>query len=78
MSTSNEVCWLLQKVPSTPTHGFNSFEEFLNNKLYSRNNILRYERMFDKDFVSTGGLETTEVCRPRLPLIAPYWPVRKS
>jgi len=69
LSTSNEICWLLQKVPATPTHGFNTNEEFIN-KRFSRGNILRWERMFDKDFVSNGGLETTEVCRPCLLLIA--------
>jgi len=62
LSTSNEICWLLQKVPATSTHGFKTFQEFLDNKQYSRNSILRYERMFDKHYVSTGGLETTEVC----------------
>jgi len=62
LATSNEICWLLQKVPTTSSHGFKTFQEFLDNKQYSRNSILRYERMFDKHFVSTGGLETTEVC----------------
>jgi len=62
LSTSNEICWLLKKVPATSTHGFKTFQEFLDNKQYSRNGILCYERMFDKHFVSTGGLETTEVC----------------
>ena len=61
LSISNEICWLLQKVPVTSSHGFKTFQEFLDNKQYSRNSILRYERVFDKHFVSTGGLETTEV-----------------
>lgn len=36
-----------------------SFQDFLDNHQYTRNGILRYERIFGDGFVSTGGLETT-------------------
>ena len=35
--------------------------EFLDDGQYSRNGILRYERIFGDTFVSTGGVETTKV-----------------
>jgi phosphoethanolamine N-methyltransferase len=52
----------VQKVelPLSERHGFKTFQEFLDNKQYSRNGILRYERIFGTNFVSTGGLDTTE------------------
>ena len=35
--------------------------EFLDDGQYSRNGILRYERIFGDTFVSTGGVATTKV-----------------
>lgn len=35
------------------------FRHFLDGSQYQMQGILRYERMFGKGFVSTGGLETT-------------------
>ena len=35
--------------------------EFLDDGQYSRNGILRYERIFGDTFISTGGLQTTKV-----------------
>jgi len=60
--SGNQICWLLYKsrVEHAEFHGFKTFQEFLDNKQYSRNGILRYARVFGKDFVSTGGLQTTE------------------
>ena len=40
----------------------NCSTEFLNDGQYKRNGILRYEKVFGRTFVSTGGKETTEVC----------------
>lgn len=59
----NQVCWYLQKVELTDNdaHGYKNFQEFLDKQQYSRNGILRYERIFGRHFVSTGGKETTEV-----------------
>ena len=36
------------------------FQKFLDEQQYSRNGILRYEKIFGQDFVSTGGITTTE------------------
>ena len=36
-----------------------TFQEFLDQQQYSKNGILRYEKIFGKHFVSTGGRETT-------------------
>ncbi|CAH1779771.1 unnamed protein product [Owenia fusiformis] len=59
----NQVWWLLQKQQINKMddyHGYKTFQEFLDNEQYSRNSILRYEKIFGKDFISTGGLETTK------------------
>ncbi|XP_077312409.1 uncharacterized protein LOC143933399 [Lithobates pipiens] len=58
----NQVCWLLQKVPRERDghQGYVTFQQFLDNKQYSRKGILRYEKIFGDGFVSTGGLETTK------------------
>ena len=37
------------------------FQQFLDAKQYSRNGILRYEKIFGRNFVSTGGEDTTKV-----------------
>lgn len=37
------------------------FQKFLDENQYSFNNILKYEKLFGRGFVSTGGAETTEV-----------------
>ncbi len=35
------------------------FQKFLDTKQYSRNGILRYEKIFGETYVSTGGQATT-------------------
>ena len=59
----NQICWLLEKVPRSQVTpgGFLTFQQFLDNKQYTRRGILRYEKMFGAGFVSTGGLSTTKV-----------------
>ncbi|KAF3650361.1 Phosphoethanolamine N-methyltransferase [Capsicum annuum] len=53
----NEICWIWQKVRSDDDRGF---QHFLDTVQYKSNGILRYERVFGKDFVSTGGIDTTK------------------
>ncbi|XP_068305555.1 phosphoethanolamine N-methyltransferase 1-like [Pyrus communis] len=53
----NQICWLWQKVPSENDRGF---QQFLDNVQYKNTGILRYERVFGRGFVSTGGIETTK------------------
>ena len=36
------------------------FQKFLDEQQYSRNGILRYEKIFGQDFVSTGGMDTSK------------------
>jgi len=58
----NQICWLVEKSQRDiegKNQGCHSFQQFLDEKQYSKNGILRYERIFGKDYVSTGGLETT-------------------
>ncbi|XP_071480831.1 uncharacterized protein, partial [Diadema antillarum] len=58
----NQFCWLWHREQQerNAKHGFSSFQQFLDNKQYSLNGILRYEKVFGEGYVSTGGHETTE------------------
>ncbi|XP_018590166.2 phosphoethanolamine methyltransferase [Scleropages formosus] len=58
----NQVCWLLQKVTCNKLvhRGFRNFQQFLDNQQYTRQGILRYEKIFGSGYVSTGGLSTTK------------------
>ena len=65
-SNPNQLCWLYKKITRPATvnghsEGHPSFQQFLDKQQYSINGILRYERIFGKEFVSTGGLKTTKV-----------------
>ncbi|CAE1299388.1 E2.1.1.103 [Acanthosepion pharaonis] len=54
--------WMMIKDPISEqcNHGFKTFQEFLDSKQYSVTGILRYEKVFGRCFVSTGGLDTTK------------------
>ena len=41
-------------------NGFKTLKEFMDNKQYTRNGVLIYEKIFGPGFISTGGLETTQ------------------
>ncbi|PIK59019.1 hypothetical protein BSL78_04046 [Apostichopus japonicus] len=58
----NQICWLMEKTPRSDegNHGFVTFQQFLDNKQYSKRGILRYEKIFGAGYVSTGGPQTTE------------------
>ncbi|XP_058016284.1 uncharacterized protein LOC131186578 [Ahaetulla prasina] len=58
----NQICWLLQKVPRElkHTHGYDTFQKFLDNEQYATRSIRRYEWVFGPTFVSTGGLNSTK------------------
>jgi phosphoethanolamine N-methyltransferase len=53
------VSFLFSKIKLVATHGFKSLKEFMDHKQYSRNGVLRYEKIFGAGFVSTGGHDTT-------------------
>ena len=42
-------------------HDDKASQEFLDQNQYTKKGILRYEKIFGKGFISTGGLETTQV-----------------
>ncbi|CAA2972997.1 phosphoethanolamine N-methyltransferase 1-like [Olea europaea subsp. europaea] len=52
----NQICWIWQKVSSEDDRGF---QRFLDTVQYKSKGILRYERVFGRGFVSTGGIDTT-------------------
>ncbi|XP_038078651.1 phosphomethylethanolamine N-methyltransferase-like [Patiria miniata] len=58
----NQFCWLMQKVKrdTDANHGFETFQQFLDNQQYTRQGILRYEKIFGDGYISTGGPQTTE------------------
>ena len=43
------------------TKGYKSFQAYLDEDRYSYSHILRYEKIFGEDYVSTGGPTTTQV-----------------
>jgi len=66
-SLTEKSCWLFRMVERKVEDGrkeFTTFQQYLDQSRYSHNHILRYERIFGLDFVSTGGINTTEeVCK---------------
>ena len=50
----------MTKISLENYNGFKTLKEFMDNKQYTRNGILRYEQIFGSGFISTGGLETTQ------------------
>ncbi|XP_051778199.1 uncharacterized protein LOC114646349 [Erpetoichthys calabaricus] len=58
----NQLCWLLQMVErnQSANQGFETFQQFLDSRQYSRQGILRYEKIFGRGYVSTGGPHTTK------------------
>lgn len=66
----HQVIWLLQKFrrPRENGNGYKTFQEFLDNQQYSLSGILRYEKVFGRTFVSTGGINTTKAFVSRLGL----------
>jgi len=59
-NNKNQYCWLMRKnVRDGNTMGEITFQQFLDSKQYSKNGILRYEKVFDKDYLSSGGYAST-------------------
>jgi len=58
-ANANKVSFLFTKIVLENHHGFKTLKEFMDHKQYSRNGVLRYEKIFGAGFVSTGGLDTT-------------------
>lgn len=56
---ANTVSFLFTKIKNENHHGFKTLKEFMDHKQYSRDGILRYEKIFGSGFVSTGGIDTT-------------------
>ncbi len=58
--TDNKMSFLFVKREAGDYQGFKTLKEFMDNKQYTRNGVLRYEQIFGSGFISTGGLTTTE------------------
>lgn len=56
----NKMSFLLTKIKLENYNGFKTLKEFMDNRQYTRNGVLRYEKIFGSGFISTGGLETTK------------------
>ncbi|XP_064611042.1 uncharacterized protein LOC135475181 isoform X2 [Liolophura sinensis] len=61
-NNNSQIVWLLQKVRvgKERYQGYHTFQQFLDSRQYSKESILRYEKVFGQNFVSTGGLKTTQ------------------
>ncbi len=57
-SNANQICWLVRKSRQQHSGGL-SYQAFLENNQYSRDNILCYEKVVGQNFISPGGLDTT-------------------
>lgn len=55
----SQAFFLFEKKKLVNHHGFKSLQEFMDHKQYSRNGVIRYEKIFGDGFVSTGGIDTT-------------------
>jgi len=55
---SFHLCYLFKKIIKQDDHS--TLQDFLDQQQYSKNGVLRYERIFGAGFVSTGGLYTTK------------------
>ena len=64
----NQVCFLFQKVKLENYHGFKTLKEFLDNKQYTTKSILRYEKIYGKGYITTGGSEQCEIFTKKLDL----------
>ncbi|CAL8357106.1 unnamed protein product [Merluccius merluccius] len=62
MNIHNQICWLLEKVPRSKViqGGFSTFQQFLDNRQYTRQGNLHYEKIFGAGYISTGGFSTTK------------------
>ncbi|XP_022097659.1 phosphoethanolamine N-methyltransferase-like [Acanthaster planci] len=69
-NNQNQFCWLMQKVKrnTAVNHGFETFQQFLDSQQYTRQGILRYEKIFGDGYVSTGGSQTTKEFLPMIGL----------
>ena len=59
-NNGNQVCFLFTKVKLVEFNGFKTMQEFLDQKQYTLDGILKYERIFGDGFISTGGKHSTE------------------
>lgn len=55
VENASKVSFLFTKVKLENYHGFKTLKEFMDHKQYTRNGVLRYEKIFGAGFVSTGG-----------------------
>ena len=62
----NQVCFLFQKVKLESHHGFKTMKEFFDHKQYTTKSILRYEKIYGKGYITTGGQEQCEVFMKQL------------
>jgi len=58
-NNNNQMSFLFTKIVLENHHGFKTLKEFMDHKQYTRNGVLRYEKIFGAGFVSTGGIDTT-------------------
>lgn len=54
-----KMSFVLTKTKVDNYNGFKTLKEFLDNAQYTRNGVLRYEKIFDSGFISAGGLTST-------------------
>ena len=64
----NQVCFLFRKVRLENYHGFKTMKEFFDHKQYTTKSILRYEKIYGKGYITTGGSEQCQIFTEKLNL----------
>lgn len=60
-SNSNQVCFLFQKVKLENYQGYKTLQEFFDDKQYTKESILQYEKIYGETHICPGGAESTEL-----------------
>lgn len=60
-NNANQTCFLFQKVKLENYQGYRTQKEFFDEKQYSRNGVLLYEKIFGETHICPGGQESTEL-----------------
>ena len=60
-NNKNQYCWLWQKSTRDESQRYAQLQTFLDQNQYTTHGIKRYEKIYGKGFVSSGGQQLVEV-----------------
>ena len=65
-NNKNQYCWLWQKATRDESERYTQLQTFLDQNQYTTHGIKRYEKIYGKGFVSSGGQKLVEVLESRV------------